>query len=153
MKYEVKTVEEYLLQIPEAHKEAINKLREIFTKSLPDKYVEKLQYDMISYVVPREVFPQGYHCNPEDDLCFLSLASQKKHIAVYHMGMYLREDLRSWFLEEYPKYVKAKPDVGKSCIRFKNPEAIPYPLIAELCGKMSRSEFIEKYEGILSRRK
>lgn len=146
-------IDGYLNQLSDDRRDVINKLREIIKSKLPDEYEEKIQYDMISYVVPREKFPQGYHCNPEDDLCFISLGSQKNHIAIYHMGLYFFEDVHKWFLSEYPNYMKTKPDVGKSCIRFKNMKTVPYELIGKLCEKISMREFIDKYKENLSSNK
>ena len=105
-----------------------------------------MQYGMLGYVVPHNIYPDGYHCNPKDALPFMALASQKNHIGFYHMGIYSDPDLMKWFTEEYPKHATGKLDMGKSCIRFKKVDDIPNDLIGELCGKMSAREWIELYE-------
>jgi hypothetical protein len=101
---------------------------------------------MIGYVIPHTLYPAGYHCKPELPLPFLNIASQKNFIAVYHMGMYADKKLLDWFTAEFPKHSKAKLDMGKSCIRFKKPEQIPFELIGELASKMTVKEWIALYE-------
>ena len=114
-------------------------------------FEETMQYGMLGYVVPHSIYPDGYHCNPKDALPFMALASQKNHIGFYHMGIYSDPDLMKWFTEEYPKHATGKLDMGKSCIRFKNPKKIPFELLGELTTKVSVAEWIAKYESILKR--
>ena len=146
MKIEAQSVQEYLENIPEERKEPIEKLRKIISENLPIGFEEQLSYGMIGYVVPKNIYPKGYHCNPELPLPFLSIASQKNSINLYHMGIYADEKLLNWFQEEFPKYSKKKLDMGKSCMRFKKPEDIPYGLIGKLSRKMTPQDWIEKYE-------
>ena len=101
---------------------------------------------MIGYVIPHSIYPKGYHCTPELPLPFLSIASQKNSVNIYHMGIYADEKLLKWFQEEFPKYSKKKLDMGKSCMRFKKPEDIPYELIGELASKITPEQWIERYE-------
>lgn len=108
---------------------------------------------MISYAVPRSIYPDDYHCNPEDELVFISLGNQKSHIALYHSGMYTDEKLSNWFQDEYKKVTGKIADMGKSCIRFKKMDQIPYDLIAELAKKVTPEEYVEKYTSILNNRK
>jgi uncharacterized protein YdhG (YjbR/CyaY superfamily) len=140
------TVENYIEQLPEDRKAAMQELRKIFSENLPEGFQECMSYGMIGYVVPHSIYPAGYHCDVKLPLPFMNLASQKSHIAVYHMGIYADSELLSWFQEEYSKQVKGKLDMGKSCIRFKKPELIPYNLFAELARKMSVQDWISIYE-------
>lgn len=139
-------VEEYYSNIPEERKIAMNKLRQTISNSLPEGFEESLSYGMPGWGVPHSIYPDGYHCKPTEPLPFMSLASQKNSINFYHMGMYAYPPLLEWFVNEYPKHCKRKLDMGKSCVRFKKPEEIPYDLMAELCTKMSSEEWIEIYE-------
>ncbi|MDO6389275.1 DUF1801 domain-containing protein [Pontibacter sp. BT731] len=139
------TPELYLAELPEARQQIMNDLREVILKNIPAGFEEIMGYGMISYVVPHTLYPSGYHCDPKQPLPFMSIASQKNHIAVYHMGMYADEDLLNWFQEEYPKHSKTKLDMGKSCIRFKKPEHVPLALIGELASKMTPQEWIDLY--------
>ena len=145
MKIEAQSVQEYLENLPEERKEPIEKLRKIISENLPNGFEEQLSYGMIGYVVPKSIYPKGYHCTPELPLPFLSIASQKNSINLYHMGIYADEKLLNWFQEEFPKYSKKKLDMGKSCMRFKKPEDIPYELIGELARKMTPQDWIEMY--------
>lgn len=140
------TVLEYINELPEDRKSSIIKLRETILNNLPKGFSEAMGYGLPGFVVSHDVYPKGYHCNPKDPLPFMGYASQKNSINFYHMGIYANEDLLNWFVSEYPKHSKAKLDMGKSCIRFKKPENIPYDLIGELARKMSAEEWISLYE-------
>lgn len=146
MKIEADSPKEYLEKIPEERKEAMTKLRSVILENLPEGFQETIIYNMIGYVVPHSLYPDGYHVTPELPLPFINIASQKNHIAVYHSGIYADDSLMEWFKTEYPKYVKTKLDMGKSCIRFRNPDHIPYELIGELAGKMTPEEWVELYK-------
>ena len=146
MESKARTTKEYIAELPEDRKEPISKLRETILKNLPRGFEEVMSYGMIGYVVPHSLSPAGYHVNPELPLPFINIASQKNFIALYHMGIYSDKDLLNWFVSEYPKHVKTKLDMGKSCIRFKNTNNIPYKLIGELVSKMSAEQWINKYE-------
>ncbi|MFD0993861.1 DUF1801 domain-containing protein [Tenacibaculum geojense] len=146
MKYEASSPEEYIAQVPEERKEALEQLRTVITNNLPDGFNEGIQYGMIAYYVPHDIYPEGYHCSPEQPLPFMSFASQKNSVNLYHSGIYAMPDIHDWFVNEYPKHCKRKLDMGKSCIRFKKIDEIPYDLIAELCRKISVKEWIVKYE-------
>jgi hypothetical protein len=150
MQSKAKTVDEYLATLPDDRAEIIAALRKVIKKNLPKGFEETMQYGMISYVVPHKLYPAGYHCNPKDALPFMSLASQKNHIAVYHMAIY-QGLLHDWFLKEYKKHSDKKLDIGKSCIRFKKPDDVPVKLFGELASKVKPAEWIEIYEKTLKR--
>ena len=151
MRSEAKTPDEYLAEVPDDRKEAMSRLRATIKENLPPGFKEVMSYGMLGYVVPHELYPAGYHCSPELPLPFMNLASQKNFIAVYHAGIYADPNLLNWFVEEYPKYVSTKLDMGKSCIRFKNVKNIPYDLIGELSTKMTVENWIETYESQVKR--
>ena len=143
--------EQYISELPEDRKEVISKLRQTILINIPKGFEEKMSYGMLGYVVPHSIYPDGYHCTPELPLPFLSIASQKNHIGFYHMGIYSDPELLKWFTAEFPKHSKRKLDMGKSCIRFKNPNDIPYELLGQLVGKMSVADWISKYENTVKR--
>ena len=145
------TPEQYLNQLPQERKLVMTKLRDIILKNLPKGFEECISYGMLGYVVPHSMYPQGYHVNPSLPLPFISLASQKNNISLYHFGIYSDPDLMGWFVNEYPKHASNKLDMGKSCIRFKNIEKIPFDLIAQLCAKMTPQLWIEKYEKVIKK--
>ncbi|WKY46598.1 DUF1801 domain-containing protein [Eubacteriaceae bacterium ES3] len=146
MIYDVKSVEEYLAALPANRKEPMEHLRTVVKANLPDGFSEQISYGMLGYVVPLAIYPKGYHTKKGEPLPFLSLASQKNYIALYHFGLYANKDIETWFIKEYQLQVPTKLDMGKSCIRFKNTSLIPYDLIAELCKKMTVQEYINIYE-------
>ena len=146
MKIEANTVQEYLDNIQEERKPAINRLRDIIKDNIPEGFVECISFGMIGYVVPHTIYPDGYHCNTKLPLPFLNIANQKNFVAIYHMGIYANPDLMAWFIKEYPKHCKYKIDIGKSCIRFKKIDHIPYGLIEELVKKMTTNDWISMYE-------
>lgn len=146
MQSKAATIEEYFSTLPEERKQAMTELRKVILKNLPKGFSEEMNYGMVGYVVPHSLYPNGYHCNPKQPLPFLNIASQKNFIAVYHMGIYSDKKLLDWFTKEFPKHSTAKLDMGKSCIRFKKPEQIPYKLIGELASKMTPQDWIDTYE-------
>lgn len=140
------TVDEYIASLPEDRKNAILKLRKEIKKNLPKGFEECMSYGMIGYVVPHKIYPAGYHCTPALPLPFMSIASQKNFVAVYHMGIYSDVKLMDWFVNEYSKVTVSKLDMGKSCMRYKKMDQIPFKLIGELASKMTVKDWIEKYE-------
>lgn len=132
--------------LPADRQPVLAQLRQVVVDHLPDGFEEVISGSMLHYVVPLRLYPAGYHCQPTQPLPFISLASQKQHVAVYHMGVYADPDLLSWFTEEYARVTGRKPDMGKSCIRFKKPETIPFALIGELAGKWTPADWIRVYE-------
>lgn len=143
------TVQEYMAALPAERAPFMEALRDIILKNLPKGFQEEISYGMIGYVVPHRLYPAGYHCDPKLPLPFISIASQKNFIALYHMGIYASPELLEWFTAEYPKHSKTKLDMGKSCIRFKKPQDIPLPLIAALVKKMSVQDWVNLYESNL----
>lgn len=140
------TPDEYINSLPEDRKAVMDELRKVIVQNLPKGFEEVISYGMLSYVVPHSIYRAGYHCDAKQALPFLSIASQKNFIAVYHMGLYADQGLLKWFVEEYPKHNKTKLDMGKSCIRFKKTDQIPIKLIGELASKMSVEDWIKIYE-------
>ena len=151
MQSKATTVDQYLSEVPPERQEAINKLRKIISKNLPEGFKEGMGYGNMGYFVPHAIYPAGYHCNPKDPLPFAGLASQKNSINFYHMGIYTDPKLMKWFMHEYAKTGLGKLDMGKSCMRFKKPEHIPFALIGELCSKITVEKWIEMYEKNLKR--
>jgi Domain of unknown function (DU1801) len=146
MQSSASTVQAYLSELPDDRKGAIEKLRNVIKKNIPKGFKEEMSYGMIGYVVPHSIFPAGYHCDPKLPLPFLSIASQKNFIAVYHMGIYSDPALLKWFTETYASSNSTKLDMGKSCMRFKKPDQIPFDLIGELASKITVQQWIDLYQ-------
>ena len=151
MQSKAATVEQYLAELPADRQKAMKELRKVIKKNIPKGFKEEMSYGMIGYVIPHSKYPKGYHCNPELPLPFMNIASQKNFIAVYHMCVYSNPALMKWFTTEYKKQVPTKLDMGKACIRFNNPEHIPFKLIGELAGKVTPDEWIAVYEKVIKR--
>lgn len=143
------SVQEYIAELPDDRQQAIEQLRKILKKNLPKGFTEVMSYGMIGYVVPHAIYAPGYHCDPKLPLPFLSIASQKNFIAIYHMGIYVDPTLLEWFTKAYADANIGKLDMGKSCIRFKKIDKIPFDLIGQLASKMSVEKWIATYEGKL----
>lgn len=145
------TVEQYLAELPEDRQKAIAQLRKVIKKNMPKGFKEEINYGTIGYVVPHSKYPAGYHCDPKKPLPFMNVASQKNFIAVYHMGLYGDPKLLKWFIEAHAKASPKKLDMGKSCIRYKKADDIPYELIGELASKVTPDEWIAVYEKNIKR--
>ena len=151
MEYQAASPEDYISQVPKERQEALKKLRKVIKDNLPKDFEEGMIYKMIGYYVPHSVYPNGYHCDPKTPLPFMSFASQKNSVNLYHSGIYVKKELHDWFIAEYPKHCKRKLDMGKSCIRFKYVEEIPFELIGELTRKMTCNAWINIYEAALKK--
>jgi uncharacterized protein YdhG (YjbR/CyaY superfamily) len=146
MKTPETTIDEILANLPDDRKEAFTKLHQTIVSNLPEGFEPAISYGMLGYVIPHSLYPAGYHCKPAEPLPFASIASQKNSINLYHMGIYLDPSLMEWFVAEYPKHSKQKLDMGKSCIRFKKAEHIPYDLLGQLMQRMTAAQWIALYE-------
>lgn len=142
------TVDAILENIPEERKQAFQRLHQIIVDHLPAGLEPGLSYGYLGYVVPHSLYPAGYHCKPSEPLPLAWIASQKNSINFYHMGIYADPKLMDWFVAEYPKHSNQKLDMGKSCMRFKKPEHIPFELLGQLMGKMTAQQWIDMYESL-----
>ena len=146
MQSKATTVDAYVAELPEDRQKAISQLRKVIKKNIRKGFSEGMGYGMMSWSVPHSIYPAGYHCNPKDPLPFMGLASQKNSINLYHMGIYVDTKLLKWFQDAHAKESSKKLDMGKSCIRYKKPEDIPFDLIGELASKMTVDDWVKMYE-------
>ncbi|NLO71759.1 MAG: DUF1801 domain-containing protein [Porphyromonadaceae bacterium] len=147
------TSDQYVASLPDDRREAIQKIRKVLKDNLPEGYVEEISYGMIGYVIPFSIYPDGYAVKPKVPLPLINLGNTKGHIALHHMGVYSVPGIAEWFENEYPKHSKAKLDMGKGCIRFKNLDNIPYDLIGQLAQKIDVPTWIKTYETVVRRGK
>lgn len=148
MHSDAKTVDQYVNELPEDRRVIIEKIRKVINDNIPKGFEETMGYGMAGYVVPFSTYPKGYRCDPKVQLPFAGFASQKNHIAVYHMGMYAIPGIYDWFVNEYTQRVGKAPDLGKSCLRFRPKQNIPYELIGELFQKITVDEWISVADSI-----
>ena len=146
MQIEAKSVDEYVNKAPEERQGALRRMREVLRGNLPEGFSEELSYGMPGYVVPHSLYEPGYHCDPGLPLPFVSFANQKNFVALYHMGLYASPEDMAWFTESWDAERFGKLDMGKSCIRFKKMDRIPWDLIGELATRMTPDGWIARYE-------
>ncbi|HRX87098.1 MAG TPA: DUF1801 domain-containing protein [Phycisphaerae bacterium] len=145
MQSKAATVKEYLAELPEERRKAIEAVRKVIRRNLDKGYAEGMQYGMIGYCVPHKVYPPGYHCDPKQPLPFASLASQKNHMAIYLMCIYGHPEHEAWFRKAWAKTGK-KLDMGKACIRFKKLDDLALDVIGEAIARVPAADFIAYYE-------
>lgn len=136
------TVEAYLAELPEDRRAALAQVRKVILKHLPDGYEERMQYGMISYVVPLSRSGPTYNKQP---LAVASLASQKNYMSLYLMGVYGDAGEEERFKAEYEKSGK-KLDMGKSCVRFRKLDELPLDVIGRTIARVSVDTFMRAYE-------
>lgn len=141
-------VDAYLAELPTDRREVVTQLCNTIRDNLPDGFVELMTSNMPTYVVPLDIYPAGYHVARNTPLPFVSFASLKSHIALYHFGMYVDKELLNWFEAQYAERTDHKLDMGKSCVRFKNPDHIPMELIAELMRQRTVQDWVGLYEAV-----
>jgi hypothetical protein len=142
MQNKANSVSEYLAELPSDHRQAIEIVRDTILENLPDGYEESMQFGMIGYCVPLSRYPKTYNGAP---LNYVSLASQKNHMAIYLMGCYGDAKLAKWFEAEFKKSGK-KLDMGKSCVRFRTLDDLPLALIGQTVARLPVDNFIALYE-------
>jgi hypothetical protein len=156
MQSKATTVQAYLLSLPEDRRAAISAVRQVILANLDASYEEGMQYGAIGYYVPHHVYPNGYHCDPNQALPFANLASQKNYMSLYLMCVYVGYEDDSpgehanWFREAWAKTGK-KLDMGKSCVRFKRLDDLPLDLIGEAIRRVPAARYIEICEASLAR--
>jgi uncharacterized protein YdhG (YjbR/CyaY superfamily) len=143
------TIEDYIAGLPPERQEVVAKLCAVLRDNLPAGFAETISYGLPGWVVPKSVYPAGYHCDPKLPLPFVSVGSQSAHVALYHMGLYADPALMAWFTGEWPKHTDTPLDIGKSCLRFKKLDRIPYGLVGALAARMTPADWIALYERAL----
>lgn len=143
-----KTVAQYLKELPADRREALKVLRKVFLDNVDGDIVEIMSYGMIGYHVSHKAYPDGYHCDPKIPLPYAGLASQKNHMSLYMMGLYMDKDDVGWF-EKAWKATGKKLDMGKACVRFKKIEDVPLDVVAEAIRRMPSPRYIHTYEASL----
>ncbi|MBX9738087.1 MAG: DUF1801 domain-containing protein [Phycisphaerales bacterium] len=151
------TVADYLASLPEDRRDALNAVRQVILKNLDKTFREGMQYGMIGYFVPHDTYPAGYHCDPKQPLPYAGLASQKGHMSLYLMGLYVGADAGAahpdaiWFQKAWLATGK-KLDMGKACVRFKKLDDLPLEVIGEAFRRLPAKVYIERYERVLGDR-
>jgi hypothetical protein len=145
MQSKATTVAQYLAELPDDRRRAIQAVRQVVLENLDSDYEEGMQYGMIGYYVPHRIYPGDYHCDPRQPLPFAGLASQKNHMALYLMCVYGEGELATWFRQSWAKTGK-KLDMGKACVRFKKIEDLALDVIGEVVRRVPAKEYVEHCE-------
>jgi hypothetical protein len=148
------TVEEYLASLPEDRRAAITAVRQVILANLEGGYEEGMQYGMIGYFIPHRIYPAGYHCDPKQPVPFAGLASQKNHMSLYLMGLYIGCDggeatpIVKWFTQAWTKGGR-KLDMGRACVRFKTIDDVPLDVLGEAIARMPLQTYLDAYVKLL----
>jgi hypothetical protein len=145
-------IEEFLASIPEERRSAILALRNTILENIPSGFEERISPTGITFVVPLEKFPAGYHTKANTPLAMIWISNEKNYISLHHLGLYGNKELLDWFTSAYAEQVPSKLDMGKGCVRFKKMDQIPYELVTKLVKKISVERWIEIYTTAFSKR-
>ena len=145
------SIKDYTNSLTSDRKTTITQLISVIEQNIPKGFKKVMNYGMPSFVIPHTIYPNGYHCDTALPLPFIGVSNQKSSISLHHMGLYADPELLNWFKSEYPKHSNTKLDMGKSCIRFKKFNEIPYELIGILSNKMTVKNWIDIYEQNIKR--
>ncbi len=127
------SVAEYLSELAPDRRAVVSAVRDVVLKNLPAGIIETMNWGMISYEVPLAIYPKTYNGKP---LLFAALASQKQYFALYLMGIYGSQALRTKFETAYRASGK-RMDIGKSCVRFRTIDDLPLDVIADAIASVS----------------
>jgi uncharacterized protein YdhG (YjbR/CyaY superfamily) len=142
MRSEATSVDQYIAELPDGRRAAIEAVRNTIVANLASGFEEAMNWGMITYQVPLETYPDTYNGQP---LMYAALASQKNHMAVYLTAVYANDDSRESFLGKYRASGK-RLDTGKSCVRFRTLDHLPVDLIGDSIASMDVDTFIETVE-------
>ena len=149
MKSDDATVEEYLAELPEERRTAIEEVRRVILEHLPEGYEEAMNWGMITYQVPLAVYPDTYNGQP---LVYAALASQKNHMSVYLMSIYMSDETSKAFEAEY-KATGKRYDAGKSCVRFRKLEDLPMHPIGKAVASIPMEDYVRRVKEVHPSRK
>ena len=145
------TVADYLASLPDDRRIAMTAVREVMLANIDPQYEEMMQYGMPGWSIPHSVYPPGYHCKPEEPVPFVGYASQKNHMAIYLMCLYVggngtdETDEATWFRNAWAASGKKKLDMGKSCVRFKKLDDVALDVIGEAVRRMPMQRYLDAY--------
>ena len=133
------TPTDYLANLPQERREVISAIRDLILENLPEGYQETINWGMLSYEVPLESYPDTYNQKP---LNYIGLAAQKNYNSLYLMSVYQNPADYQELMDAFDA-MGVKPNMGKSCIRFKKLDQLPLETISRLIAKTSVRDFIE----------
>ena len=132
------TPEAYLQNLEPDRAAEIARVRDVVNSALPDGYVERMAWGMISWEVPVEISGPTHNKQP---LIYASLAAQKNYNALYLMCTYASPG-RTERLKTAFAAAGKKLDMGKSCVRFRKADDLPLDALAAEIASASPAEYV-----------
>ena len=132
------TPDVYIAELEPARAAELARVRDAINAAMPDGFVERMAWGMISWEVPIETSGPTYNGQP---LVYAALAAQKNYNALYLNCTYASAE-RSERLRQAFAQSGRKLDMGNSCIRFRNAEDLDLPAIAEEIASTRPDEFV-----------
>jgi len=151
------TVDGYLAELSEDRRGLVGAIRDVVNANLPEGYEEVMQYGMIGWSVPHDLYPAGYHSDPTQPLPLAALASQKRYVSLYLMGTYcgcaergasgepVETDEMAWFRQAW-RATGRKLDMGKSCVRVEKLDDVALDVVGEAIRRLPVADYIARYE-------
>jgi hypothetical protein len=136
------TVAEYLSELSEDRRKAIQSVRKVIRKSLPKGIRETMSWGMIAYEIPLKIHPKTYNGKP---LLYAALGSQKNYMVLHSPSVYVDKKTEMKFRRQVKADGK-KLDLGGGCIRFKKVDDLSLSAVADLIGTMTVKGYIEMFE-------
>jgi hypothetical protein len=149
MQSKASTVTAYLRELPPERRKLLEAVRKVMRANLDRGIEEVMNYGMIGYVIPHQIYPAGYHCDPTKPFPYAGLASQKNYCSLYLFPVY--GEAEGWFREEWKKGGK-KLDMGKCCLRFKKLEDLDLDVLAKALRRFTVVHSLQAYEKALGNR-
>jgi hypothetical protein len=133
------TVEQYLEELPADRVADMTALVELVRANIQPGFDESMRWGMVVWEVPMSLSGPTYNDQP---LAYVALASQKRHISFYVLGVYTDaagpgEFERRWALSG------KRLDMGKSCVRFTSNAKADLPTLAWAVGLASPVEYLD----------
>lgn len=151
------TPQAYLAALPDERRAILTAVRDVILANLDPQYAELMQYGMLSYVIPHSIYPVGYHCDAKQPVPFAAIASQKNHISLYLMGLYVgcagtdETNDATWFREAWTASGKKQLDMGKACVRVKKIDDVPLDVVGEAIRRMPTQRYLALYKATLAK--
>ena len=133
------TPEDYLQELDPVRAAELRRVRDAVNAALPDGYVERMAWGMISCEAPLEVSGPTYNKQP---LVYAALAAQKSHNALYLNCAYASAE-RTARLRRAFEAAGKKLDMGKSCVRFRRADELALDAIAAEIASADPATFVE----------
>ncbi len=131
----------YLDDLEPERRAVVDQVRALVDAAVPAGYEQAVDFGMITWVVPLERFPDTYNGHP---LGYVSLASQKRHLSLYLMGLYSSTEAELDFRARWTAGGR-RLDMGKACLRFRSVADLDVPLLQEAIASTPVGDYLALY--------